>query len=109
MNKLNRQDLISNLKNAANSGTLLIPKHDPNSGISYAGFRTVLTQDASGSLQELINSEKYNLEAYLNKQHNKYSYTLFPYDSSSSIGDTAIEFSEVALVGGSNRIFRKYQ
>lgn len=78
-----REDLIREIKEAANSGSLLIPKHDINSKTSYASFRTVLTQSASSSLQELINSEEYDLEAYYNNFHKKYAYKLTPYDTSS--------------------------
>ncbi len=80
---LDRQSLITELKNASKSGSLLTPKHDPNSGMTYAKFRTVLTQQASGSLQQLIESEQYDLEAYYNNQHQKYSYKLIPNDSGS--------------------------
>ena len=67
--QLNKQKIIKQLKNASNSGSLLTPKHDPNSGQIFKKFRTVLTQEASGSLQALINSEEYELEAYYNKKH----------------------------------------
>lgn len=80
---LDRQSLISELKSASNSGSLLTPKHDPNLSLTYASFRTVLTQEASSSLKALIDSEKYGIEVYYNKQHKKYSYKLIPFDSSS--------------------------
>lgn len=80
---LDRQSLVNELKNASNSGSLLTPKHDPNSHLTYDRFRTVLTTQASGSLQQLINSEQYDFEAYYNSQHQKYCYRLMPYDSGS--------------------------
>jgi hypothetical protein len=83
LSMLDRQSLITELKNASNSGSLLTLKHDPNSGVTWKRFRTVLTQQASGSLQNLIESEQYDFEAYYNNQHQKYSYKLIPYESSS--------------------------
>jgi len=80
---LSREELINVLKVAANSGSLLTPKHDPNSGIKLDKFRTVLTQEASASLQSLINSEKYGFDVYFNNRHLKYSYKLLPLDSGS--------------------------
>jgi hypothetical protein len=80
---LDRQSLIGQLKIASDLGSLLTPKHDPNSGLTYGNFRTVLTQQASGSLQQLIDSEQYDFEAYYNNQHRKYSYKLIPHDSGS--------------------------
>ncbi|MBZ5859434.1 hypothetical protein [Flavihumibacter profundi] len=80
---LNKEELIKELKAGAKSGSLLTPKHDPNSGLTYASFRTVLTQDASSSLQELINSEEYELYGYYSIKHRKYSYALIPNDSGS--------------------------
>lgn len=80
---LSRNDLIDHLKNAAASGSLLTPKHDPNSGITWASFRTVLTIPASASLQNLIESEKYDLRGYFSHMHGKHSYVLTPHDSAS--------------------------
>lgn len=80
---LDRRKLIDLLKSAVNSDTLLTYKHDPNSGLVYAKFRSVLTQQASGSLKRLINSEEYDLKAYYDNQHKKHFYTLLPHDSGS--------------------------
>lgn len=80
---LDRATLISQLKFACNNNTLLTYKHDPNNTFISEEFRSVLTQQASASLEELINSEKYHLDAYYNTKHQKYSYMLTPFDSGS--------------------------
>ena len=80
---LSRPNLIKKLKEAKDSNTLLTPKHDPNGGLTLDRFRSVLTQQSSASLADLIESEAYDLHAYYNKNHRKHFYTLQPHDTSS--------------------------
>ncbi len=108
-----RKTLITELKSACNNDTLLTPKHDINGFLVLEKYRSVLTHEASSSLKELINSEQYELEAYYNKTHKKYSYHLIPYDTGSysvlGLGilsgslETSGSFDSYLVVSGSSK------
>jgi len=59
------EELIEHWKNAASSGSLLSPKHDPNNlAITWSSYRSILTQQMSGSLQTFIHSGNYTINQY---------------------------------------------
>ena len=61
-------DVKSQLIEACEANTLLIPKHDP-AGITgtYSTFRTVLSEPASGDLTVFVKSNDYKLDLYEQK------------------------------------------
>jgi len=82
---MNKEELIKYLKEAANNNTLLTPKHDPNNlGITFPSYRSVLSHQASSSLQNFINSEEYKIHEYENtkSQQGKYYFKITPNNES---------------------------
>ena len=62
---MERTALILQWKKDAESGSLLTPKHDPNSHtFDWVPYRSVLTQHMSGSLKEFIYSGDYSIKLY---------------------------------------------
>ena len=61
-------DLRNQWKEAAESGSLLTPKHDPNNR-TFTEIRSVLTQEMSGSLKEFIGSPDYSVKHYKDNNH----------------------------------------
>lgn len=80
------KQLKKDLKDAVKNKTLLTAKHDPiNLGTTYPFYRTVLSHEASSSLETLINSEDYIVHEYENTKsnHNPYYMKIIPNSSSS--------------------------
>jgi hypothetical protein len=66
-----KDDLIRMWNVAAESGELLIPKHNPASlGTVFAQFRTVLSHDMDQNLMTFINSRNYVIRCY--QDHDPY-------------------------------------
>lgn len=62
---MSRQELMSRWGEAAQSGSLLTPKHDPaNVGVQMATYRSVLTPQMSASLEQFISSGDYTIRHY---------------------------------------------
>jgi len=68
--EMDRTKFVQWLLQAAEDGTLMIPKHDPNlMDITYTSYRSVLSYELAGHLKEFIESQKYNVTEYENKNH----------------------------------------
>jgi hypothetical protein len=62
---MDRNDFISEWAQAADSGTLLTPKHDPaNLNITWSKYRSVLSSELSGNLSNFIKSGEYSIQRY---------------------------------------------
>jgi hypothetical protein len=60
-------DLKNHLETAANNGTLLTPKHDPNNlATTYNSNRTVLSHDLANNLETFISSGNYTVRQFEN-------------------------------------------
>lgn len=67
---MNKDDVKKQLKQAAQNGTLLTPKHDPaNLSTTYPYYRTVLSHDLTQNLDNFIDSEDYTLREYRNNKY----------------------------------------
>jgi len=62
---MDRKELIASWGQAAESGSLLIRKHDPNHlAITYSTYRSVISHDLSSSLESFIKSGEYTINQY---------------------------------------------
>jgi hypothetical protein len=62
---MNRNNLISQWGQAAESGSLLTAKHDPNNlTITWPKYRSVLSQELSSNLEDFIKSGEYLIKYY---------------------------------------------
>lgn len=69
---MNRDDFIEGCLDAADSGSLLTAKHDPNKlHITWDKTRSVLTPHVSASLEAFISSGDYELKLYDDASHPK--------------------------------------
>lgn len=67
---MDKLDLQTYLRNAASGGTLLTPKHDPNSlGTLYSGYRSVLTSALANQLDAFLQSGDYTATLYSNPSY----------------------------------------
>jgi hypothetical protein len=74
---MDKEHLVNEWTNAVNSASFLTAKHDPTGlAISFDTFRTVLTPEASTSLDGFIKSGEYEIRVYSDTKHPK-SYGLF--------------------------------
>jgi hypothetical protein len=64
------EDFRKHLIEAANNGTLMTPKHDPNNlGTTvFSSYRTVLSHDLAANLLSFINSGNYTVIEFENKK-----------------------------------------
>lgn len=66
---MNKDDLKKKLLLAAQSGSLMTPKHDPgNLHIAYDNFRSVLSHHLASNLESFIESQNYDIKEYENKK-----------------------------------------
>jgi len=62
---MDKHDLIAEWSKAIDSGSFLTAKHDPNNlSIGWGKFRTVLSSEASASLENFIKSGSYGVQVY---------------------------------------------
>jgi hypothetical protein len=62
---MERRSIVSKWKEAAESGSLLTPRHDPNNlTFVWSSYRSILTQQMSGSLKQFIDSGNYTIKVY---------------------------------------------
>ena len=77
-----KRNLATDLLQAAESGTLLTSKHDPNSdGEAWGGYRTILTFEASASLCEMLGTESFVAVEYQDPRHKSATYVIEPLTS----------------------------
>lgn len=82
---MTKRELSKRALEAAASGSLLTPKHDPaNIHIAMNSFRSVLTFEASSSLCEMFANDAYSAEQYMNSNFAKTCYLLTPHDATFS-------------------------
>ena len=61
------EDFKNDLIKAANNGSLMTPKHDPDSlGTIFTSYKTVLSHELSTDLLTFINSKNYTVIEYSN-------------------------------------------
>jgi len=89
--------LVKAFTGALDAGTFLTPKHDPNGGVVYARFRTVLSQEVSGSLDTMIRNGEFEADEYEDSNKRPY-YTVTPYQAYSSLG-SHIPSGSLAVTG----------
>jgi hypothetical protein len=64
---MTRDNVLKELSAAANNGTLLTAKHDPdNLGTTYADYRSVLSFELSKGLEGFISSGQFKIVEYEN-------------------------------------------
>jgi hypothetical protein len=62
---MDKDELINKWSTAAETGSLLTAKHDPNNlNITWANYRSVLSYDLSASLEKFIKSGEYSINHY---------------------------------------------
>lgn len=67
---MNRSELTGSWIEAARSGSLLTPKHDPNNlSISFGSYRTILSAQMSASLEAFIGSGEYDITRYADSRY----------------------------------------
>ena len=67
---MNRDELIQQWAEAIDSGSFLAPKHDPNElTFTWKKYRTVLSQEASASLNGFVKSGSYDVDQYSDKNY----------------------------------------
>jgi len=79
---MTKSDLIIAWGNAIDSDTFLAPKHDPNNlSVALDKFRTVLSHEASSSLETFIRSGDYTVREFEDKNYSKL-YEIIPSENS---------------------------
>src|SRR5438034_3438503 len=64
---MTRDEALVHLQNAAQKGTLMAPKHDPNNlATTYADFRSVLSFELANNLENFINSGEFKITEHQN-------------------------------------------
>ena len=64
---MNKENLKLELLRAAQAGTLLTPKHDPNNlSTAHRSYRSVLSYELATNLEEFIKSEDFQIREYEN-------------------------------------------
>ncbi|MBK7537567.1 MAG: hypothetical protein IPI49_19785 [Myxococcales bacterium] len=66
---IDRAELTKEWSKAAQSGSLLTNKHDPNGYVTRCAYRTVLTQEMSSSLERFVKSGAYSINYYRDKDY----------------------------------------
>jgi hypothetical protein len=67
---MDKNTIVQFLLQAAQDGTLMIPKHDPGDlGTIYTSYRSVLSCELAGHLKEFIESQKYEVTEYENRNY----------------------------------------
>ena len=109
---MDKANLINEWSNAIQSGSFLTAKHDPtNLSISWASFRTVLTAEASSSLETFIGSGNYAVRVYDDKKYPSGSgyYEIIPSGSSAfSIAGSGVASGSVTPSGSYDRLVVVY-
>jgi hypothetical protein len=102
-----RNELITQWYNAAKSGTLLTPKHDPNNlSTIYASSRTVLTPELSASLETFISGGNFNITEYHNARFPRtpYYFELEPRDPVFSVAGSGVPAHSPFASGSCDRL-----
>ena len=67
---MDAEDFLKHLKQAADDGKLLQPKHDPNNlSTPETKYRSVLSYDLASGLEGWVKSEEYTVEEYENSNY----------------------------------------
>ncbi len=74
---MTKAELANAIVEAAGSGSLVIPKHDPASGsVVWPSFRTVLTAPASESIVNGFSSGSFTVTEYKDRKHSGSQYVV---------------------------------
>jgi len=78
---VDKKDFQSDLKDAADNGTLMTPKHNPgNLGIQFTNFRSVLSFDLAANLTDFITTGNFDVVEYEDRlpNHSPSFYEIIP-------------------------------
>ena len=105
---MKREDFTSQWINAAESGTLLTAKHDPNNlHITWEKYRSVLNHVMSGNLLEFLQSDNYAINRYQDTKYPNGSgyFELIPSPSSGfSVVGSGVSSGSITPSGSLDRL-----